>query len=59
MEEGLNEITLTAINNSRGPFDLSLLARLADYSNNLSKLEIMYMVGLTPDDRASLVSMMT
>ena len=51
MEKGLEEITLKSIINSQGPFDLSLLARLADYSNNLSKLKISYMSGLTPNDR--------
>ena len=59
LDEGLNEITLKAIKNQQGPLDQSLLSRLADFSNNLSKLEINFMASLTPDDRQSLVSMMT
>ena len=51
MEKGLEEITFKAINNSKGPFDSSLLARLADYSYNLSKLEFSFMTGLTSNDR--------
>ena len=59
VEEGLDEITLYDIKNSRGPFDQSLLTRIANYSNNLSKLKMTNMLGLTHDDRQSLVNMMT
>ena len=58
LENGLEEITVKAINNSNGPFDPSLLARLAEFSTNLSKLEVSFMLGLTLDDRQSLVNMM-